>query len=1160
MKIPLPFLILLAHLSFALSYSSAQSTTYITPGGVTIGFGLGASYQQSDLANSRGYGFDFRLGQQFSSMENSILSADWRFRFLKGENRAHDHRINPDNTYSNIRFDFYTYDLEFGLTLNRLRERTRIVLTGFAGVGITHGRTFTDLLNEYGLPYDYGEINPNQKPAQVYSELLKLSDRRYETKLDNRAAIMPTLGIYLGFQFTPAFTMGIEHKTNFSLTESNSVFGMNMDNRILPSSRRDRNHYTTLAFRWTLGGYLWGGYDRPVSPVIVPGPPTPVTSFSEPRPVVRIFDPSSDPYSTASGTYIIRARIQNIRSFHNIRFFQDGVDNENFTFYSSRNNFTANVQLREGVNTFRIVAENSSGSAEDAVTIVVDRPAIRVDLPAVNIIVPSSRPHNTAVNRIDAAARVRNVRGKEDIQVLVNGRDERFDFNRSNGTLSIPVILTEGINNLVVRAVNEAGTASDNVTIIYNPPVVRRPPVVRITVPAGSVTVQRPTFTITAETSNLQRKEDLVFRINGVRTGNFTFNNRGIINADLLLNEGTNLIEISGTNEFGTTSDKVSIFYVRPVTILPPAITILTPGASPLRTYENEEEFRARVSYVRDRENITFSVNGRNTGNFSYDNNTNVLYARVGLNEGSNTIVISAQNEAGHDSKTQIYLKESKPCPLPTLRLIEPSKAQITTEIQNHNIILLATGAKNVSVSYQGRNYGNFRFDPSSGQIVISLSAAPGSNILEVNAVNDCGNTYQRVELIYRAEEPCVAPVINVLSGTGLQTDIAQFQFRAQVSNVKNARQLKLTFNGAIVNFDFSSNTVSFNASLRTGLNTFVFSAQNECGSDSKSATVNYSPIEEPCLKPNVNITVTEVNGTDASHELKGKVTHVKSKSEIILTLNGQADNSFLFVPTTGEISGKFSLQPGTHTIVVRAMTTCGEDARTVTVRVEEPCFSPVVNFTVTEVNRTDANHELKGTVTNVKSKSEITLTVNSQADNSFQFVPTTGEISAEFRLQPGNYIFIVAAKNSCGADSKSQTIKIEEKACGPRINPGNAAWQFCLVTPSGIFNRDNLMKSDFSYSGPASSLYFLPIAGGGDAIVNGKPFSLRPGQYYLFEGNLRVAVSTKNPGSMGHWSVCIESNKEPVSGSGNDRPKSPCETMQETTPGHRRGTQDGNN
>ena len=107
---------------------------------------------------------------------------------------------------------------------------------------------------------------------------------------------------------------------------------------------------------------------------------------------------------------------------------------------------------------------------------------------------------------------------------------------------------------------------------------------------------------------------------------------------------------------------------------------------------------------------------------------------------------------------------------------------------------------------------------------------------------------------------------------------------------------------------------------------------------------------------------------------------------------------------------------------------------------------------------------------------------------------------------------------------------------------------------------RQDLAHSNFHYSGPASSLYFLPIGGGGNAMVNGRPYSLNPGQYYLFTGNLRVTVSTGNPGSMGHWSVMIEAGRAPVSGNGNNRPKSPCEPdNQEGAKDHGRGNP-GNN
>ena len=198
--------------------SMAQKASFTTNGGMTIGFGAGKAYQKSDLANSNGLGFDFILGSQLYKKENAFLSVDWKFRFLAGENKAYDNRINPDNTFSNIRYSFFNYDLELGLTLNRLRERTRIVLTGFAGAGITHGRTFTDLYDAGNNLYDYSSIDPNRDSKLVYNDLLTLSDGNFETRLLNKAAILPTAGFFIGYQLSRSFSVGIEFKTNFYLT------------------------------------------------------------------------------------------------------------------------------------------------------------------------------------------------------------------------------------------------------------------------------------------------------------------------------------------------------------------------------------------------------------------------------------------------------------------------------------------------------------------------------------------------------------------------------------------------------------------------------------------------------------------------------------------------------------------------------------------------------------------------------------------------------------------------------------------------------------------------------------------------------------------------------------------------------------------------------
>jgi hypothetical protein len=310
------------------------------------------------------------------------------------------------------------------------------------------------------------------------------------------------------------------------------------------------------------------------------------------------------------------------------------------------------------------------------------------------------------------------------------------------------------------------------------------------------------------------------------------------------------------------------------------------------------------------------------------------------------------------------------------------------------------------------------------------LDIAKTRNLVDVYVSNECGTATKHVELDYKAVEttPCYAPTILVVSPSNETQETTQYTYSAQINNIDSKSQLTFTVNGRITDFTYNNKTVSYNATLLPGANTFTLVATNECGVDSRTATITYVPVVvEPCFPPVVNFTVTEVNRNDASHELIGTVTNVKNKSDITVAVNGAADNGFQYVPSTNALSTKFKLNPGTYTIIVTAKNECGEDSKSFTVTVKEPCVPPVVNFTVTEVNRNDASHELIGTITNVKNKSDVTLTVNGTADNGFQYVPNTNALSTKFKLKPGTYTIIVTAKNECGEDSKSFTVTVKE-------------------------------------------------------------------------------------------------------------------------------------
>ncbi len=826
--------------------SKAQKANFTTGGGMTIGLGVGAASQKSDIANSSGLGFDLVLGSQLYKKENAFFSVDWKFRFLAGENKAYDHRINPDNTFSNIHYSFTNYDLELGLTLNRLRERTRIVLSGFVGAGITYGHTFTDLYDANSILYNYSSVDPNRDRSLVYDDLLLLSDGDFETQLSSKASLLPTAGFFIGYQFSRSMSVGIEFKTNFYLTEQNSLTGINLDNSIVTGSAMDRNNYVSLGLKWNLkGGSSYNSTTSNYTPnpnlnTVVPG--------SLPGPLVTIIRPSDDSYHTVSFSQTIKATVSNVSGHDDISFFHNGFPNYNFTFNASTKIFAANVSLREGENSFRIKARNQTSVAEAKVSITLD------ELPEEEKSVPVSRytPH------------------EED-------------------QLSPPIEHIEPIAIPTVRFIN----------------------------PDLPLAVENVRFNLRAEVQNVQRRNDIRLKVNGVSTGNFSFNTYGVVSSTVLLSEGDNTIEITASNEAGTTSDRAIITYVKPIKIIfPPVNDVPTP--------------------------------------------INVVPTPV-----------NDVPEPAIDNHTPLISQ----CPPPEIRLINPGQGQINTNQQSYTL-------------------------------------------------------------------------------------------RAEVLNIANRNQLRLRANRQTLSFRYSNNMLSSSIPLVSGVNTITLNAKNECGEDNVSTRITYTPpVEaEPCTSPVLSLGVYEISFYGATHELRGSISGVDSKADISLTVDGRANNGFQYIPSTGVLNAKFKFASGSHTLVVSVKNACGTDSKSKTVSIEE------------------------------EEEEEVTVVVE------------------------------------------------EEEECAVRINPGNSTWQFCLQTPSGTFTRENLRNARFSYSGSASSLYFMPIGGGGEVTVNGRSYPVRSGQYYLFTGGINVSVSNNHTGSMGYWSVCVSSNKAPVTGNGNNRPKSPCE------------------
>ena len=340
--------------------------------------------------------------------------------------------------------------------------------------------------------------------------------------------------------------------------------------------------------------------------------------------------------------------------------------------------------------------------------------------------------------------------------------------------------------------------------------------------------------------------------------------------------------------------------------------------------------------------------------------------------------------------------------------------------------------------------------------------------------------------------------------------------------------------------FQFVPNTnkITTKLKLNPGTHKIIITAKNDCGEDTQTAEVI---VEEPCSPPVIRFSISEISHSSFTHQITGTVTNTQNKSDITVLVDGVSNSSFQFVPNTNTISSTYSFEPGTHTIKITSQNDCGNDTESAQIIVKEPCLPAVVTFSVSESNASGYTHQLSGTITNISNKNNITILIDGNTNDNFDFNTYTNNISSAYNFSPGTHTIKITAINDCSQDTESTQITIDEGPCGPRFNPGNADWQFCLITPSGTYNRSDLTSNSFTYSGSASSVFFKVTAGGGDAIINGSPYSLVTGKYYLFTGSLKVNVSTSNPGSMGQWSICIEGNSEPEYGIGNSMPTSPC-------------------
>lgn len=1022
------------------------------------GLNVGSTWQTTDVKNQNNWGLGLTLGKSFNYNYGKKVSFDLRARYLYGNWYGQDrdttgfqlpnHALSTGETnykdnlgYSvmNFKTEVHRVALELVIHANGIRERSGWDPYIFGGVGLTWHQTLGNQLNSNDTTggssmYKYNTLNGDYSRASLNN----LQDGSYETALDGtkkgefRVGFMPSVGIGIGYQVGPRFSLGLEHKTTFTRIDNFDGY-VNQNSKI----KNDLYHYTSFYLRFQIRKHRVKT-DDPNSLGNLPNYEDNGNQTATP-PVVNFTNPRASGTNVTQPNFTIRADVKNVDSQNNITFRQNGFTSTNFSYNATTDRLESNVTLAPGQNIFEIVATNNAGTDQKTTIIVYNRDT-QVP-PIVTFTNPASSPATVSVPTFNLAATVLNVQQSNQVTMTVNGQTySSFSFNPSNNSLSAVLNLNTGTNIVTVTGTNAAGTDSKTTTIIYRS--AEQPPVVYYVDPQSSpYTTTASTFVINAEVLNVSGSQNITFKQNGNINQSFTFNgSTHDFQSSVVLNAGQNVFEIIAINNAGTAQATTIIINERKAP-KPPIVTITNPSVNPYTTENGVFVLNATVLNVTAASQIQVTFNGQNLTNFTYTNSSNAVTAYLNLIEGSNIITVKGTNNDGTDSKQTviIYRKPVVQQP-PVVTFSAPASDPYITETATFNVsasVLNVANSSGITVNVNGVNTSSFTFNSSTTSLTFPLNLIEGANTVVITGTNAVGSDSKSRTIIYRKPKTVIPPVVTFQDPiTNPVTVFNQiYNVRARVQNVNGAQDIQLRINGAASsNFVYSNSSeiMTFSTSLIAGANIIEITATNTAGQDVETTTIIFK-LPDPMLPPAVTITTPASDPHMSSvptTPITATVLNVDGAQNIQVTLNGAVYNGFSYNAATKQLNFTMSLNEGANKLVIKAFNNAGEatDSRTINFRklvVQQPPFVTFITPATAGSTVNSPNYTVKATVTNVENSAQVVVQQNGQTVNpgSYTFNTSTKEVLFNASLNIGNNTFTVTGTNAAGTHTATTTI-----------------------------------------------------------------------------------------------------------------------------------------
>ncbi len=1082
-------LITLGFCLFFIGSAFGQKLDYDRDSKWFFGFNVGGTWNTTDVRNRTNFGWGLILGRSFNYNYGKKVSFDLRLRYLGGNWYGQDFDTtnvsgNPlydpaselvsrydslGYTVNNFNTEAHELGLELVLHLNSLREKTGWDPYIFGGIGAAWSQTNGDLYSQDAQDTASTLFYQYAPGTTTKAELNQLTDGIYDTPLDGSGSgysvtIVPSLGIGLAYQVGPKFSIGLEHRTMFSLRNTFDGYQGTSKKWGLDN---DLYHYSGLSMKFNIGKRVDDVSTNTNTNGVVAGGGCENPEINFQRPNQRVINIDTP-------TYTVEAIVKEVAGRENIQFFVNGNLSTNFTYNASNDKFQSTVALNPGENTFVIKASNACGTDEERVTINYSD----CTPPQVDFI----RPAGNSIS-VEQATYVINatVINADNIEYQINGLNSN-NYSLSGNTFTSNLRLQNGMNTIRIIARNECGVDEQTVQINY---VDCTPPAITLLTGSGNITVTEPVYTLSATIANIVGRENVQFLVNGANaTFNYNASTRKF-QSSIALNPGVNTLQIIANNDCANDTETITVNYSPCVQ---PVISFIQPAGGSVTVNTTSTLIRATIQNVTAASQIQLRVNGVVRAGGSFNSVTKIFEQTISLIDGDNIVEIRATNECGSEVKTTRVIKQ--PCVGPQLSMVQPSS--LITSQENASLLFKAmvsnvTSTSQIKLFLNGISIFGGTYNSSTRIFQKSLNLNPGNNTIKLIATNDCSSQ----ELVYTVTyRPCTAPEVTMVSpAASTSTSNPTTQVSALVTNVSSANQIILTVNGMVVSGGtYNSATKLFTKSiaLAQGVNTITVKATNDCGQDQQSVTAAYTP----CLGAEITmIAPSTVSSTveNSSYNIQATIQNVTSSNQIQVTLNGSSVGGGTLNASTSLFQKNITLSQGTNTITITANNDCGAESETFVI-LYEPCLVPIVTMLqpVGAVISTDQqNLTVKAKIENVQLANQIVLKVNGVVVPGGLFNPSTMLFENTISLTEGVNTINIMARTNCGQDFEQFTVnyepcKVPEIAM---INPTGAS----VESPTG-----SLLVSAMITNAAANQIS-LTVNG---ATVGGGSYNASTGQY----------------------------------------------------------------